>query len=49
MFIKNVLLELQKRKNRQMLCEGLAFGRILRFCNSKSIEDRTSFLFAVDS
>ena len=26
-----ILLELQKRKNRQMLCEGLAFGRFLRF------------------
>ena len=33
----------------KMLCEGLAFGRFLRFYNSKSIKDRTFFLFAIDS
>ena len=44
-----ILLELQKRKNRQMLCVGLPFGRFLRFCNSKSIKDRKFVLFAIDS
>ena len=29
-----ILLELQKRTNRQMLCEGHTFGRFLRFFNN---------------
>jgi hypothetical protein len=48
-FLSLILLELQKRKNRQMLCEGIAFGIFLRFYNYKSIKDRTFFLLAIDS
>ena len=43
---EKILLEIQKRENRQMICKSRAFRM---YCISKIIKDRTFFLFAIDS
>ena len=41
-----ILLEIQKRKNRQILCKRRAFRMC---CNSQIIKDKTFFLFENNS